>query len=174
MKSSKMKYVKTLIIIMFIVVALLANLTLSSEKMFVKTSIISIPASPDPTNSRARHAKLNIKAYVKNVFIESDMTGRERAYYILRLFGYEIFTKDWGEGINLKDISLGSLITLIKNVGGLSGKPEVEVKVKMDVFVQLLKLKNRLKANSLNSVLRHLIEEHELYHKLKRGKLCAF
>ncbi|MCD6155374.1 MAG: hypothetical protein J7J22_06395 [Candidatus Verstraetearchaeota archaeon] len=46
--------------------------------------------------------------------------------------------------------------------------------VNLDIVVFQLKLKNRLKANSLNIVLRHLIEKHEVYHKLKRGKLYAF
>lgn len=51
---------------------------------------------------------------------------------------------------------------------------QVSVKIKKDVFIQLLKLKNNLKVRTLNSVLRHLIEEHELYHKLRRGSFYGF
>ncbi|MCS7364267.1 MAG: hypothetical protein NDF54_02360 [archaeon GB-1867-035] len=45
------------------------------------------------------------------------------------------------------------------------------IKIKFDVHVELLKLKKRLRVKDISSVLRHLIEEHELYHQIKRNKL---
>lgn len=124
-----MKFIGTIIIIMFSLEFSLLNLPLSLGETATKTFIINVPAAPDPENSRARHAKFNIKAHVKDIYIESDMTGEEKAYYSLHLFGYEIFTEDWSEGVNLKELSLGPLTIFLKNVGGLKGKPEVEVKI---------------------------------------------
>ena len=78
MEASKMKFIGTIIIIMFSLEFSLLNLPLSLGETATKTFIINVPAAPDPENSRARHAKFNIKAHVKDIYIESDMTGEEK------------------------------------------------------------------------------------------------
>lgn len=45
------------------------------------------------------------------------------------------------------------------------------IKVKVDVHVELLRLKRRFRFKDISSVLKHLIEEHKLYHQLKGNKL---